>query len=429
MRKVIDQFNKIKNTSGTNDKKAIIKEYSNDNDFVLAIKSLLDGNQVWGISSAKISKNISVKPTVELNTMFEVIDYLNKNNSGRDIDIVNVKSFIDRKSVCEYESDFYKEYFTKKYKLGVDTKVVNSVITNLIPTHEVMLGTSIEKCKLNGNEWIALSHKLNGNRCSHIGDGILKSRQNKIYKGVEHISNDIEKLELQKYFIDGELALKNDGSLTDSEAFQIGTGIAQSKDVDKSRLKFVIFDIFPLDEWKENGTSKETYKERLNKLKSLENLLEEKNVENIEVVDRFYQGYDHSQIWKWLDYAEENDLEGIMINLDTKYESKRTKNLIKVKKFYTCDLKVIGLEEGSGRNKNTLGALVCEYGDNIVKVGSGFTDEQRKLIWEDEDKEIIGRVVEVKYKEKTKDKKTNKESLQFPVFIRVRELGKEVNIE
>ena len=64
-----------------------------------------------------------------------------------------------------------------------------------------------------------------------------------------------------------------------------------------------------------------------------------------------YEGYDHSEIWKWLDYAERHDWEGVILNLDTPYECKRTKNLIKVKKFYTYDLKVIGVEE---RNRFTM---------------------------------------------------------------------------
>ena len=83
-----------------------------------------------------------------------------------------------------------------------------------------------------------------------------------------------------------------------------------------------------------------------------------------------YEGFDHKEIWKWLDYAEAHDWEGCMLNLDTPYECKRTKNLIKVKKFYDVSLRVIGSEEGTGRNKGKLGALVCKYYDNTVKIGS-----------------------------------------------------------
>lgn len=89
----------------------------------------------------------------------------------------------------------------------------------------------------------------------------------------------------------------------------------------------------------------------------------------------FYEGNDQTQIWKWLDYAEEHDLEGVIGNLNAPYECKRTKNLIKVKRFYTMDLKVIGYEEGSGRLAGTLGALIVDFKSNAVNVGSGFDDK------------------------------------------------------
>ena len=87
-------------------------------------------------------------------------------------------------------------------------------------------------------------------------------------------------------------------------------------------------------------------------------------------------------------------------------------------------MEVVDAEEGYGRNKGTLGALVVKYKDNTVNVGSGFTDEERKNFWENRE-DIIGRVIEVKYKEITTDKKTGLESLQFPVFCGLREIGKE----
>ena len=142
----------------------------------------------------------------------------------------------------------------------------------------------------------------------------------------------------------------------------------------------------------------------------------------------FYEGTDQSQIWKWLDYAEQNDIEGIMVNLNTPYECKRTKNLMKVKKFYTFDLQVVGYEGGSGRLSGNLGSLVVDFKGNSIKVGSGFDDNTRKELWNMRD-ELIGRVIEIKYKEVSKDKKTGLESLQFPIFKSLREIGKAVSYD
>ena len=43
--------------------------------------------------------------------------------------------------------------------------------------------------------------------------------------------------------------------------------------------------------------------------------------------------------------------------------------------------------------------------------------------------ELIGRVIEVKYKEISKDKKTGLESLRFPIYISLRDFGKEVSYD
>ena len=56
----------------------------------------------------------------------------------------------------------------------------------------------------------------------------MKSRQNKLYSGLDHIVADIQKLGLEDFFIDGELVYKNEEGLSDSDAFQKGCSIAMS---------------------------------------------------------------------------------------------------------------------------------------------------------------------------------------------------------
>lgn len=224
---------------------------------------------------------------------------------------------------------------------------------------------------------------------------------------------------------DGELILRDD-KLSDSEAFQIGTGIANSKDKDKSQLKFVIFDTLKTDIF-ENKEPSPTYLDRRDQLLDYKSIIEDYNLTNIDIVPMFYQGTDQKQIWNWLDFAERTDMEGIMINLNTPYEYKRTKNLIKVKRFYTMDLPVVRIDKGTGRNKDRLGKVYVDYKGNEVGVGSGFSDKQRDYYWEHPE-EIVGKIIEVKYKEQTKNKE-GIESLQFPVFVRIRDDKNEVSYE
>lgn len=426
MEEVIKLFKQIQETSGTNDKKTIIDANKDNELFKKCLVFLLDGNINTGISNKKINKK--VEPSSELapyylcinSTFEEVMEYLSKNNTGTDVDIYEIQCFLEGHK--EYR-EFYEQMITKSFRLGADSKVVNSVIPGLIPTWEVMLGTSIEHCKLPENTWFSLSQKLNGNRCTYY-NGDFYTRQNKKYIGLNHIKADIEKIPNAKdYVFDGELIYKNNEGLSDSSAFQKGTGIANNKSESKEELKLVLFDVLPKEEF-DNKISKDTYKIRKQHLLDLKQY----ETENIEIVQMFYEGTDQLEIWKWLDYCEQHDMEGCMLNLDTPYECKRTKSLMKIKKFYDFDLRIVGYEEGTGRNKGRLGAFVVDYNGNQVKVGSGYSDEERVNFWNDRDK-YIGRVITVKYKEISKDKKTGLESLQFPVYCGVRELGKEPSYE
>ena len=419
MEEVIRLFKQIQETSSINDKKEIIAANKDNELFKKCLVFLLDSNVITGLSSKKITKKVR-KSEYILPTFEDVMKYLNQNNTGTDSDISMIQAFLN-----EHEDDreFYEQMITKSFRLGADSKVINAVIPGLIPTWDVMLGTSLEHCKLPENIWFSLSQKLNGNRCTYY-NGEFYTRQNKKYIGLNHVKVDIEKIPNAKDLVfDGELIYKNNEGLSDSSAFQKGTGIANNKSENKEELKLVLFDVLPREDF-DNKISKDTYKTRKQRLLDLKQY----ETENIEIVQIFYEGTDQSEIWKWLDYCEQHDMEGCMLNLDTPYECKRTKNLMKVKMFYDLDLQIVGYEEGTGRNKGKLGAFVVDYKGNQVKVGSGYSDGERKNFWNNRDK-YAGRVITVKYKEISTDKKTGLESLQFPVYCGMREIGKEPSYE
>jgi len=417
MDEVIKIFKEIQATSSKNEKQAIIARNKDNELFKKCLIFLLDSNIVTGLSKAKINKKIRRIPYyTTLNHKFEeCMKYLKDNNTGTDLDIANIQYFIE--SQPEEHQDFYEQMITKSLKIGCDDKTVNKAIPDLIPTWEVQLGSAYDKLKLKKNEYFYLSQKLNGNRCSFVKDKLM-SRQGKEFKGFQHIIDDIHTAGLDDYFIDGELIRKNIDNISDGENFRLGTGIINS-DVDtKDEIKLVIFDMFPAEELT-NKRSTENYSTRKNNLNTLSRVIKVRGLHNIEVVTMVYEGTDTTEIDKWLQYAVDNDFEGLMINKDTPYVCKRTTDLIKAKRFYTMDLEVVDVLEGEGRLKGTLGALVVKFKDNTVNVGSGYSDEQRSYIWNNKDN-MLGKIIEIKYKEITKDKKTGLESLQFPVFVQIR---------
>lgn len=416
MREVKQIFEKLQATNSKIEKQRIIGDNKSmiNNKFCETLKFLLSPYVLTGISNKKIDKSV---PTIDskISSWEDMVTYLKEHNTGTDKDIAVVQSFINSQENDMRE--FYKGLITKSIKLGCDAKIINEVVPDLIPAFNVQLGTSIEKVKLKGDEHIFISRKLNGNRCVYY-KGQLISRQGKVFTGLEHIIKDIGILNIDNnYVLDGELIGKNEEGLSDSENFQKSTGLANSKDSDKSSLKLVVFDIINIEDF-EKGVSKNTYSERKKLL--IEYNKSMINLKNIEIVEMMYDGYDHNKIWEMLDRAESLDYEGVVVNLDKPYVCKRTKDLIKVKKFFDTDLRCVAVNKAeTGKYKDTLGAITCKYKDGTVDVGSGFTDEQRDYYFNNPN-EIVEKIVTVKYKEVTHNKNGG-ESLQFPVFITVRQ--------
>ena len=82
------------------------------------------------------------------------------------------------------------------------------------------------------------------------------------------------------------------------------------------------------------------------------------------------------------------------------------------------ELKLVAMEEGTGKHKGKLGAFIVDYKGFNLNVGSGFSDEQREEYWNNQNK-YIGEFVKVQYFEKTKNQQ-GEESLRFPVFLSFR---------
>ena len=429
MKEVIKIFKQIQETTSTNDKKAIIAANKDNELFKKCLVFLLDGNINTGISNKKINKK--VEPSSELapyylcrnSTFEEVMDYLIKNNTGTDADIYEIQCFLIGH---EEDKEFYEQMVTKSFRLGADKKVINSVIHGLIPTWDIQQAYPLsEKNEPKDGEWFALSQKLNGNNCSYY-KGKLISRQGKEFIGLQHIINDIEKLpNHENFFFNGELMRKNADNISDDQNFQIGTGIINSENEDKSCIYFNIYEVLPIEEF-EKGESKLTYRNRRHDvLNPLSIEIYRAGLENISVIPIIYEGTDKSKIKELLKEFDSKGFEGLMLNKDTKWKNKRNNGILKVKSFKHADILCTDVVEGDGKYKGTLGLIKCDYKGYELGVGSGFTDEQRDYYWNNKE-EIIDKIVQIKYKCETKNKQGSL-SVQFPIFEIVRNDKSEVS--
>lgn len=421
----IEQINKLKDTRGMLKKQEIIADNKDNEMFIKLLFYTLNPLLTYNISK-EIAKKLVVSPVIErkvdaFDDIFELCDHLSKLKSVNSALIELIHSFLFKKCT-EEERVIYIKILSKSLKLGITAKTVNKVIPGLIPEWEVQQAYPIEKYPIKDGTWFTLTQKLNGVRATYY-KGQLIARSGVPFEGLNHITDILDNIEDDMVY-DGELILRDKGNLSDNEAFRIATGIINS-DGDKSAISFIIFDAVKTEEFdsKRGFPLYVLRRKYLNSISKLPCFGKEVNI-----LPALYYGHETRMIDYYLNKMVEEDKEGLMANLDVEYKCCRHKGILKVKRFYTMDLPIVGYEEGGGRLSGTLGALVLDYKGNEVKVGSGFSDEQRKLYWQKRD-EIIGTLCEVKYKEVSTDKRTNAESLQFPVFVALRTDKNEINYE
>ena len=412
---------KLQSIAGANAKCEFIKAHRDDTYFKRFLYFALNPMLTYNISKKSTDKlmaeeNFDGQKLIFFNDIFECCEHLSRLRGMDDATLRQVKMLLNVKYTEMDERELYIQLLSKKVRLGIAAKTINKIIPNLIPEWEVQQAYTVEKYPLKEGTEFWLTQKLNGARAT-LYEGQLLARSGMPYKGLEHITDALSWLRVAGFVADGELTLKDKGDLSDNEAFRVSTGILNSDNVNKTVICYTIFDMIPVKDF-DALKPQVTYRYR----RDILNQFAERIVDTdgaVKVLPVLYHGTDQSKIEELLEQMVREDKEGLMINTDVPYRRTRHKGILKVKRFYTMDLPIIRCEEGTGRLSGTLGAFVLKYKENEVKVGSGFTDEQREQFWNNRD-DMEGLLCEVKYKEISQDKGTGLESLQFPVFVGIR---------
>ena len=226
------------------------------------------------------------------------------------------------------------------------------------------------------------------------------------------VKEAIEATNIINTVFDGEICLVDENG---DEDFQGVMKQLRRKDHQIENPVFMIFDMIHKPDFdKQKGDL--VLSERLRTLRGWFN---GRNI--IDNTLRYCQQYEitgdeHFETWSKI--SSDNKWEGFMIRKDVGYEGKRSKNLQKVKKFYDAEYKVIDFDidnhevvrDGKSETLKMLSQVWIEHKGHRVKVGSGWTQEQRLQYM---DGSIVGKIITVQYFEETHNDKGGI-SLRFP---------------
>jgi DNA ligase-1 len=278
---------------------------------------------------------------------------------------------------------------TKKLESGYFEDVNN---INEKQYFEPMLAAKWEDYKDKIQYPIFSQPKLDGIRCIVTKDGMF-SRNGKPIISAPHIRTALDKLFKHEpdLILDGELyadKFANDFNKIVSLVKKTKPTEADLKESSKN-IEYHVYDVPSVDE---------TFNGRWRELDELAldfpNCV--KKVETHIITEEFY-------ITDWYENYIERGYEGQMLRMNSKYENKRSKSLLKHKSFVDEEYTILDIVEGEGNRTGTAGYMVFETveGKRFKSNVKGTWEETAEML--KSKKELIGKQATIKYFNLTPD--------------------------
>jgi ATP-dependent DNA ligase len=335
-------------------------------------------------------------------------------------------------SINEADASVIQRIIGKDLRCGVSEATANKIWSGLVSSYPVMLASGFDQKLVDKITFPAYCQlKLDGMRFN----AIVKNNT------VEYRSRNGKELTIPNNLFDetfiklanlygGDVIFDGELLVADSSGKPLerktGNGILSKgvkgtmSEKEALMVRATLWDYIPFEDFTK-GKFEEIYSTRFSTLTNLLSKLEEKYSQLKHYVDIVYtkEVKNHFEATSLFEKFLAEGQEGTILKSKTGiWEDKRSKEQIKFKGELECDLRIVGWEEGTGRNKGRLGALVCESEDGMIRVnvGSGYKDEERDSFKQS----MIGQIATVKYNARIKDRGSNVESLFLPTFIELR---------
>jgi len=420
----VDVVKACENAGGAGTKNAIKDALSMaDKPAQNLISEALNSYRVFGVRKFDRPTKYS-ESDGQISIVFETLDRL----ASRELTGTAAQEAVTWMLSCftEETASYLERIIDKDLRGGFSASTVNKIFPGLVPTFEVMLADKCEEVedfeknitfpcmadfKYDGERTIAIVkedsvtyYSRSGKEAVHV-NGLFDEELFRIRKALEY-----------DFVLDGERYASNFTETMNAKK--------SGNDEAKKNLRFRAFFLMPLSDW----LAQETQITMKTNRSALMVLLHRYQCEKI-IISEGREVTDYQDMMNFCNEAIDiHKVEGLILkDWDATYQWDRTLAWCKVKRFYDADCRVVGFYNGRKKTRleNTLGGLIVvgftEDGTRVeCNVGSGFSDELRNEIWNNQEA-WLGRTVVIKYQEVSKSKSKEVASLRFPTFERDRD--------
>lgn len=418
---IYEILEQISSTSSRNEKEAILLAHKDNTVLQRVFQLAYDPFEVFYIK--KIPTYTGIDNPFTLEQTLEDLSCLTSRQLTGNAAIEWLRNRLS--SLSGQDASVIERIISKDLRIGITGNTANKIWPGLVRSFPCLL------CEQPNDRYLAkikypayFQMKLDGMRFNAVVD----------VNSVEYFSRNGKSIDLHglldQYFLgmteghscvfDGELLMLDPASLLPLPR-ATGNGILQravkgkAAPIDLAGVSTVLWDVISIQAFRSSQPDLTPYKSRFELLNNLVSRVDNPRIKvvdthvvnSLEEVQSLFQGY--------LEQGQEG---GILKNIDSIWKDSRSSDLLKFKAELTADMLCTGWIEGTGKYTGKIGALSLETSDGLIKTncGSGLKDEQREEL----KNSIVGKIIEVSYNAKIKDKKTGQQSLFLPIFKSVR---------
>lgn len=430
---IFDILELLEETPGRLDKEEILHENVNNDLLRRAFVAAGDPYTVYHVNKFRMPRGLDdqdmdddVALKVFLNELLPALSSREiTGNSAKDA-VIDLFSYM-----TEHQQKWCQRILLKKLRCGVQESTINKIWSGALKSFSVALAETLKSEFVEGKGIsilgavsypVRVEPKLDGLRCIAVkqaGAVTFYTRNGTILETMPTIRKTLESAEYDNVVLDAEALGKDWGE-------SASVLMSYKSKHDDSNIILHVFDAMPADDWFAQEC-KLSYNDRAQLVTDTITKIVKNNHQAPIMQVPHIVAKGEKELLTFFQKCMDEQFEGVMLKtVNTPYEFKRSKNILKLKPVVTYEGVIVTPYEGRrGTKWEGLfnGFEILLPNGVITKVGSGLNDAIRAQVQLEGPETYMGRIVEIEAQPDpmTADGLTVDGKARFPVFIRFRD--------